>query len=86
MIPCRKDKCLKFPVCKTQRTIFCSLLYNYMYSTINKQDEAFSILVHLIECYRDRGDLQRRYMADIKDSSPIINSYRLIGEYEEKNL
>ena len=86
MIPCKKDKCLKFPVCKTKRTIFCTLLYNYMYSTMNKQDEAFSILVHLIECYRDRGDLQRRYMADIKDSSPIINSYRLIGEYEEKNL
>jgi len=31
-IPCIKDKCLKYPVCKSKRTISCDKLFKYVYT------------------------------------------------------
>jgi hypothetical protein len=85
MIPCQEDKCLKFPICKNQRTIFCTPLYDYLYAKIVNQDEGYSILTNLIDCYRDKVDLTRSYIVDIKDASPIINAKRLMDKIEEDN-
>jgi len=80
MIPCQKDKCLKFPICKSQRTIFCTPLYNYLYCKVQNQDEGYSILTKLVNCYRDRSVLKRSYITNLKDGAPIINAKRLIEE------
>ena len=80
MIPCQEDKCLKFPICKNLRTIFCTPLYNYLYSSIENQDEGYSILTELVDCYRDRKDLRRSYVVHPEDGAPIINSKRLMEE------
>lgn len=80
MIPCKEDKCLKFPICKNQRTIFCTPLYNYLYCKIQYQDEGYSILTKLVDCYRDKVDLTKSYVVNIKDASPIINAKRLMEE------
>ena len=29
MIPCIEEKCLKFPVCKNKKEVFCRSLYQY---------------------------------------------------------
>ena len=29
LMPCIKDKCLKYPVCKTKRQIRCAILHKY---------------------------------------------------------
>ena len=80
MLPCQKEKCLKFPICKNQRTIFCTPLYDYLYCKVQNQDEGYSILTELVDCYRDKRHLARSYIADPKDGAPIINAKRLMEE------
>ena len=78
MLPCIEDKCLKFPICKTQRSIFCTPLYDYIYCKVEYQSEAYSILLELVDCYRDYEKYKGATARDYMDGAPIINASRLM--------
>ena len=54
MIPCIKDKCLKYPVCKCSRTIRCKTLSeHYRVVRYNKLKEALSLSDMRIELWKE---------------------------------
>ena len=71
MIPCKESKCLKFPVCKTKRTIFCTLLYVYLREIIN-EDEVYEILQDLVSCYPNETEFGLNHVAELKRNEPVI--------------
>ena len=85
MIPCKENGCLKYPICQSRVTIFCTLLYNYMYENNDNWLDGFESLKNLIDLYRDKYEGQP-YMDKIRDGAPIINSTRLMDKVEKDNI
>lgn len=81
MIPCKETKCLKQAICKTKRTIFCTLLYQYLYSNNENWHDGFESFPALIDLYRDPID--NKYHEAFQ-GAPIINAVRLQTEMEKK--
>ena len=82
MIPCKEIKCLKEAICKTKRTIFCTKLYQYLYSNNENYQDGFDAFPILIDVYRDRADL---VLNGTMNGAPIMCGARLIKEMEKNN-
>ena len=82
MIPCKETRCLKQAICKTKRTIFCTSLYEYLYSNTENYQDGFYAFPSLIDVYKDRSDL---VLNGTMDGAPIMNGTRLLKQMEKYN-
>lgn len=82
MIPCKENGCLKYPICKSKTTIFCTPLYNYMYQNNENWHDGFNSLQNLIDVYRDRNIVN----SSLFEGAPIINSTRLMDKVAKDNI
>jgi len=53
-------------------------LYDYIYCKVEYQSEAYSILLELVDCYRDYEKYKGATARDYMDGAPIINASRLM--------